>query len=85
MASTHGLPRGRDGPPRLDLQRAGIQSDYLVGVFEIAVDHSLAIGDGLLGSAAEWNGRYHGSASRVDNRRALGLTIEANTRFDAGS
>src|SRR5579862_1261308 len=70
------LSGGGNRPARFDLERAGVNGDYFIRVFEIVVDHSLTIRDGLLWSAAERKGRQHLALRRIDNRAALGLTIE---------
>ena len=59
-------------------------SDDFILVFEIVVDHSLAVGHGLFGSATKRNSRNHSPFHRIDHCRTLGPAIEDKNLFRHG-
>src|SRR5262249_22105091 len=62
----------------------GINPDDFIRVFEIVVDHSLAVGHGLFGSTTKRNRRNYGPFRRVDHRRTFGPAVEDKDVFRHG-
>ena len=60
----------------MNLRRSSIDGNDFVRIFEIVVDHSFAVGDGLFGSSAKGNGRNDGPLRRVNDRRGLWSAVE---------
>src|SRR2546426_4728242 len=71
-----GLSCRRDLPSRFDHEFVGINSQDLVRVFEVVVDHPLAIGYGLLRSATQRKCGHDCSLSWIDHGRIFATPIE---------
>ena len=72
---------GGDGPAGLDGIGARIQGDDLVFIFDIVVDHPLAISDGILGAAAHGDCCYNRLRGRVYHSGVTAFTIHREDVF----
>ena len=71
----HGMPGGRDRPTCFDLKRAGIDRYDLIFIFQIVIDHSLAVATACSG-AAEGKGPDRRALRRINRRAAIGIALE---------
>ncbi|PYT67367.1 MAG: hypothetical protein DMG39_24185 [Acidobacteria bacterium] len=76
-----GFFRGGDGPTGLDGVGAGVESDYLILVFNVAVNGPVAVGDGIFGAAAHIHRGHHGVVRRVNDGGIVGLTVHRKDVF----
>ena len=72
----HGLSGRRNRPSRFDVERAGVYRYHLIRVFEIVVDRAHTVGDSLLRGTAQGKGCDYGPLRGIDNRAALGVSVE---------
>src|SRR6266404_5917050 len=79
-----GFCRGSDGPAGFDGVSARIERYDFVFVFDVVVDHSLAIGYGVFRPAAHGNGGDYGQRTGIDDGGVASFTVHREDVLGGG-
>ncbi len=79
-----GFFRGCDGPTSLDGICSGVKSDNFVLVLNVVVDHSFAIGHGVLRTAAHGDCGDDCKRAWIDHRSVVSLAVHGEDVFRSG-